>query len=124
MKNKINVHVKNKPLEYFYYIENCGCDDTTYGLIKCSRLISDSIFLFNLFLKEIDQLNKNSSYSCQPVILIYKIPDSFVREATSSDPGWRVIHTSDGDLVLKESLDYYDEFAQDRVLKEGVIRIL
>ena len=53
-----------------YYIENQGCDDTTHGLVR----ISDEDFpKFKTF---IENLNKNSTYGCMPVIHVYEIDES------------------------------------------------
>lgn len=45
-----------------YLVENMGCDDTTYAVLKLTQ--KEFEFLNNIF----EQINKNSSYSCQPVI--------------------------------------------------------
>ena len=50
----------------FYFIENQGCDATTYGL----TVLSDEEFpKFKTF---IENLNKNSYYGCMPVISVYR----------------------------------------------------
>jgi hypothetical protein len=49
-----------------YFIENQGCDATTYGL----AMISDEDF--PKFKTLIENLNKNSYYGCMPVISVYK----------------------------------------------------
>ena len=45
-----------------YLINNIGCDDTTTAIIELTQDEFD--FLNNIF----QQINKNSSYSCQPKI--------------------------------------------------------
>lgn len=57
-----------------YFMENQGCDATTYGLVK----LSDKEFAD--FKPTIENLNKNSYYSCMPVISVYKIDWSDVKE--------------------------------------------
>lgn len=57
-----------------YFIENQGCDATTYGLV----MVNDEEFpKFKLF---IENLNKNSYYGCMPVISVYKINMSVLKE--------------------------------------------
>lgn len=45
-----------------YFIENCGCDATTRGLI---RLNEQDFIKFKEF---VQNLNKNSTYGCMPTI--------------------------------------------------------
>lgn len=59
-----------------YFIENQGCDATTYGVAR----ISDEDF--PKFKTLIENLNKNSTYGCMPVISVYKINMSDLREFT------------------------------------------
>lgn len=57
-----------------YFIENQGCDATTYGLV----VINDDEFpRFKAF---IENLNKNSYYGCMPVISVYKISMDDLKE--------------------------------------------
>lgn len=57
-----------------YFIENQGCDATTYGLAR----VSDEDFpKFKTF---IENLNKNSYYGCMPVISVYKISMNALKE--------------------------------------------
>lgn len=53
------------------YIENCGCDDTTSATIKMTKQELES------FVRIVKELNKNSTYGCQPKISVY---DSFEYE--------------------------------------------
>lgn len=53
--------------ENIYFVANSGCDATTYGLI---RLNNEDFAKFKSF---IENLNKNSYYSCMPTISVYKI---------------------------------------------------
>lgn len=59
-----------------YFIENQGCDDTTYGLVW----VTDENF--PKFKSFIENLNKNSHYDCQPVIFVYKIKVDDLKEIT------------------------------------------
>ena len=81
-----------------YFIENQGCDATTYGLV----IINDDEFpKFKLF---IENLNKNSYYHCMPVISVYKINMNDLKEINynpNADP-W------DDDYVDKENVFYFD----------------
>lgn len=52
--------------EKLYFIENQGCDATTYGIAR----ISDEDF--PKFKTIIENLNKNSTYGCMPRIAVYK----------------------------------------------------
>lgn len=66
-------------MEKLYYIENCGCDDTTHGLVR----ISDEDFpKFRTF---IENLNKNSTYGCMPRIHVYLIEEDKIRPWTEED---------------------------------------
>lgn len=66
-------------MDKLYYIENCGCDDTTHGLVR----ISDEDFpKFKTF---IENLNKNSTYGCMPRIHVYEIDESDIHPLTEDD---------------------------------------
>lgn len=81
-----------------YFIENAGCDATTYGLVAIS---DDDFPRFKLF---IENLNKNSYYGCMPVISVYKISMNNLKEINynpAADP-W------DDDYVDKENVFYFD----------------
>lgn len=90
-----------------YFIENQGCDATTYGLVA----MADNEFpKFKLF---IENLNKNSYYGCMPVISVYKIDMNDLREFDynpNAEP-W------DDDYVSQEDMFYLDgktyTFAKD-----------
>ena len=81
-----------------YFIENQGCDATTYGVV----VINDDEFpRFKLF---IENLNKNSYYGCMPVISVYKINMSDLKEINynpNADP-W------DDDYISQENVFYFD----------------
>lgn len=101
----------------FYYIENIGCDDETCGL----ALIPDNILPWVKSI--INNLNKNSQYGCMPTIEIYKINDSFVREATEDDNSCKILHMPLGKYVLTKDIRYYDRDAKEFKLTEGVEKI-
>ena len=50
-----------------YLIQNCGCDDTTFGLVEFTEE------QLKFFTETIENLNRNSSYGCQPTIHLYKV---------------------------------------------------
>ena len=57
-----------------YFIENCGCDDTTRGLV---RLDENE---FAKFKEIVENLNKNSQYGCMPTIEVYETEESEFEE--------------------------------------------
>lgn len=61
-----------------YYIENQGCDDTTYGLAR----ITDEDF--PKFKEIIENLNENSYYGCMPTIQVWRIDEEDIREVEVS----------------------------------------
>ena len=66
-------------VDKLYYIENEGCVDITRGLVR----ISDKDFpKFKAF---IENLNKNSTYGCMPIISVYKADISEFKELKESD---------------------------------------
>lgn len=71
--------IKLENNQKLYYIENQGCDDTTYGLVA---LTDEEFAKFKVF---IENLNKNSTYCCQPVIEVCIIDPENLREATEDD---------------------------------------
>ena len=50
-----------------YLIQNCGCDDTTYGLVEFTEE------QLKFFTEAVENLNRGSSYGCQPTIHVYKV---------------------------------------------------
>lgn len=63
-----------------YFVRNCGCDASTYGLV---RLNDDEFVKFKAF---IENLNKNSYYDCMPRISVYRIEDESVLREFKYDP--------------------------------------
>lgn len=100
-----------------YYIKNVGCDDTTYGL---ARMTDDQ---FATFKSVIENLNKNSTYRCMPIIEVYKIDDTFVRPASSNDNSDGILYIGDEQYVLS---DYLYSYSLDGgfTYKEGVEKVL
>lgn len=90
-----------------YYVRNTGCHDETCGLVY----ISDEDF--PKFKEFIENLNKNSTYGCQPTIDVYKISPDDIREATDEDSTYRRLYLGDKIYVIKESY-YYEE--QEKVI--------
>lgn len=104
-----------------YYIENCGCDDTTKGL---TRMTENE---FSFFKNIVENLNKNSSYRCMPTIEVYKIPDSLIRLATKEDDKDCIVFLDNTEYVLTESLysyKYYDDLGFVNVFTEGVEKVI
>ena len=81
-----------------YYIENIGCDDTTHGLAS----MTDEEFV--VFKRVVENLNKNSTYECMPTIAVYKISDSFIRQATNDDSSEDILYMADGKYSLLGSI--------------------
>ena len=81
-----------------YFIENQGCDATTYGLAK----VSDENF--PKFKSFIENLNKNSYYGCMPVISVYKVDEDILTEIDYNPNAefW------DADYVEKDDVFYLD----------------
>ena len=65
--------------ESLYFIMNVGCDDETNGI----AVISDEDF--PKFKTLVENLNKNSTYGCQPKIRVYKINESMLEERDDED---------------------------------------
>ena len=100
-----------------YYIENVGCDDTTHGL---ARMTDDQ---FATFKSIIENLNKNSTYRCMPIIEVYKIDDTFVRPASSNDDSYGILYIGDEQYVLSDHLYSYSSDG-GFTYKEGVEKVL
>ena len=97
-----------------YFIENQGCDATTYGVIR----ISDEDF--PKFKSFIENLNKNSYYACMPVISVYKIsmdnlkefnynPNAEVWDDDYVDPDKRFYLEDKTYTFAEEYFSYYNE---------------
>lgn len=93
-----------------YYIENIGCDDETCGL----AVITDEHF--PAFKKIIENLNKNSTYGCQPTISVYRITEEDLREATDDDADYRRLYLDDKVYVLNNEDIRWGMKKGDRVI--------
>lgn len=93
-----------------YYIENVGCDDTTKGL----AIIPEE--QFDMFKNIIEDLNKNSSYGCMPIIQVYKIDETMIRESTSEDYGYDTVHLGDSKYVIKDCFKYGSKLYEMKVI--------
>ena len=100
-----------------YYIENMGCDDTTRGL---ARMTDEE---FAVFKRVVENLNKNSTYGCMPTIAVYKISDSFIRQATDNDSSENILYMTDGKYTLLDSI-YTWSIDGGLTLKEGVEEVI
>ena len=100
-----------------YYIENLGCDDTTHGL---ARMTDEELAVFK---RVVENLNKNSTYGCMPTIAVYKISDSFIRQATDNDSSWNILYMADGKYALLDSI-YAWSMDGGLTLKEGVEEVV
>ena len=100
-----------------YYIENMGCDDTTHGLAR----MSDEEFA--VFKRVIENLNKNSTYGCMPTLAVYKISDSFIRQATDDDSSENILYMADGKYTLLDSI-YTWSLDSGFSLKEGAEEVI
>lgn len=81
-----------------YFVENQGCDATTYGLVS----IDDAEFPW--FKTFIENLNKNSYYDCMPVISVYRINIGDIKKI-NYNPNAEVW---DDDYVEKEEVFYFE----------------
>jgi hypothetical protein len=86
-----------------YYIENCGCDDTTCGLVR----ISDEDF--SKFKSFIENLNKNSTYGCMPKIHVYEIDETIVHPWSKDDSDSDRLYLDDSIYTIDREW-YWDNF--------------
>lgn len=102
--------------EKLYYIENRGCDATTYGLVK----ISDNDF--PKFKSFVENLNKNSYYGCMPKIHVFEININELKEFTYNhdlgiwDEGYvekdEVLYLDNKTYTFAKQFGKYDERKQ------------
>lgn len=85
--------------ENLYFIENQGCDATTYGL---ARVTDEDFPKFKSF---IENLNKNSYYGCMPVINVYRISEDDLKEINYN----RNAEVWDIDYIDKDAVFYLDD---------------
>lgn len=100
-----------------YYIENMGCDATTHGL---ARMTDEE---FAIFKRVAENLNKNSTYGCMPIISVYKINDSFVRLATDNDDLDDILYMDSSKYVLSDNICTWS-LDNGLELKEGVEKVV
>lgn len=89
--------IKLESNEQLYFVKNCGCDDTTHGL----AIIQDDDF--PKFEEFIQNLNKNSTYGCMPIIEVYKVDASRLREATEEDDDYKHLYLNGKAYTSKSS---------------------
>lgn len=77
-----------------YYIENAGCDDET------SLVIDLTDKEVEVFIKICKELNKKSSYHCQPTIALYKYDECEVEEDEDIDRTW--VYTDNAKNLLEK----------------------
>ena len=82
-----------------YFITNEGCDATTYGITSVST--ED----FPKFKSFIENLNKNSYYSCMPVISVYKISMNDLKKINYNPNA----EYGDDDYCDKTYIFYFDD---------------
>lgn len=97
-----------------YLIRNCGCDDTTTGL---ARMTDEQLEFFKNI---IENLNKNSTYSCMPTIEVYRVDENMFREAEEEDDSLEnIIYLDDHKYVFEDGMRwaiYTDEFQARKVI--------
>lgn len=94
-----------------YFIRNVGCDDETRGL---ARLTDEQLaFLKNV----IENLNKNSIYSCMPTIHVYRIGYDMI-ETIPDETDYNDIMYLDGQKVRFRGFvhTWTDEFEKRKVI--------
>lgn len=92
--------IKLKDNEKLYFINNSGCDDDTYGLV----IIPDEVFpRFEQFIKN---LNKNSTYGCQPTIQVYCIKPDMIKEGDPELADDNLLYLGDTPYVSKDDYMY------------------
>lgn len=75
-----------------YYIENVGCDDKT-------ELVTDlSDKELKTFIKICKELNKNSTYQCQPKIKLYKYDECDIEKYEDRE----YVFTFEAENLIKE----------------------
>lgn len=99
-------------MDRLYFIENIGCHDRTKGLV---RIPDEHI---HGFIKFIEDLNRNSTYGCMPVICVSRIDDeSILREAVYEDIPEDIMQLKGKEYVFAVN-SWSDEF------KSSVVKIV
>lgn len=87
-------------MDNLYYVVNNGCDDETCGLVR----MPDSLFPW--FKEFIENLNKNSTYGCQPKITVYRITMNDLREAEELDAMFSRLYLDGKQYVLVDAIKH------------------
>lgn len=93
-------------MDNLYYVENCGCDDTTHGLVR----IPDEHF--PKFKEFIENLNKNSTYGCMPKIYVYKANLDILRPATDEDDDSDKMYIGDAVYIYDKNVVYGERWKE------------
>ena len=94
--------------EKLFLIENSGCDDCTMGLIKMDY------YEFLKFAKFVDDLNSNSTYSCQPRIYYFETSIDYFEKVSDADTdriieeAIRVLSLDNEQYIFKPDFDIYN----------------
>ncbi len=100
--------IKLEPNQQLYYIENMGCDDTTYGLVA---LTDEEFVKFKTF---VENLNKNSTYGCQPTINAYRVkPEAFTEATEEVEYYFERLYFNDKIYRFAEGYKSYDKWDSD-----------
>ena len=98
----------NLNTEKLFFIENCGCDDNTYGLIRMDY------HDFLKFAKFVENLNSGSTYSCQPRIYYYETSIDYFEKVSEADneriveETLRIMTLDDERYIFKPDFDRYN----------------
>ena len=98
----------NLNTEKLFFIENSGCDDITYGLIRMNY------YDFLKFAKFVENLNSCSTYGCQPRIYYYETSIDYFEKVSEADRERIVeetlrVMTLDGErYIFKPDFDRYN----------------
>lgn len=91
-------------MDKLYYVRNIGCDDETMGLAR----ISDEDFpKFKTF---VENLNKNSTYGCMPVIEVYRVTEDMIIEVGKNDDSddWKRLYLDNKIYQMKDEYRWCD----------------
>lgn len=97
-------------LTNLYLIRNCGCNDTTTGLV---RMTDEELEFFKTV---IENLNRNSTYGCMPTIDVYRIDEDFIREFTDEDCKDDALYLDDKVYVLKDKVAIWKDVFEARMV--------
>ena len=84
-----------------YLVYNCGCDDTTLGLVE----LTDEEF--SKFKQFVENINRNSTYCCMPRIHASKVSWDMFREKTEDDTAeWKWLYYGDKIFVPNDGVEF------------------